>query len=416
MTRCIGLRDGLAPLLLAAVIAAGTCPATAQEQGITDTSIKLGTQAPMSGPVAMIGMVAEGIDLKFKAVNADGGVKMGDGKTRKVELVIMDDANEPPRTVTNARRMVEQMGVFAFVGAVGTPQNQAIKAYVAQKQVPNLFIYSGIYEWGDEKQNPWGTMLVPSFTTESAIYAKYLEQFKPDAKVGILHINTDFGTNFLDGFKAAIKGTKIQLVATQSTANTDPTVDTQLTNLRAAGADTLLIAAAPKAAAQAIRFGVESVWKPLTFVTYAASSLVALKAAGLDNSKGVLTGQFVKPVASPDFASDPGVQQYLADYERFKPRFDRNDSLAQMDYLMGDAAVKVMERMKAPTRKAMLEAARSMQNVELGLLYPGIKLNTGPGDQFPIEAMQLFQFDGEAYRPVGEVIDYEGRTPKLETQ
>src|SRR5262245_20987690 len=366
MMKCIGLRDGLVPVLLAAAIVAGPCLAIAQEQGITDTSIKLGTQAPMSGPVAMIGMVAEGIALKFKAVNADGGVKMGDGKTRKVELVIMDDANEPPRTVTNARRMVEQMGVFAFVGAVGTPQNQAIKAYVAQKQVPNLFIYSGIYEWGDEKQNPWGTMLVPSFTTESAIYAKYLEQFKPDAKVGILHINTDFGTNFLDGFKAAIKGTKIQLVATQSTANTDPTVDTQLTNLKASGADTLLIAAAPKAAAQAIRFAVESGWKPLTFVTYAASSLVALKAAGLENSKGVLTGQFVKPVASPDFASDAGVKQYLADYERFKPRFDKNDSLAQMGYLMGDAAVKVMERMKAPTRKAMLEAARSMQNVELG--------------------------------------------------
>src|SRR4249919_829804 len=153
--------------LLFATLFITACPAFAQEQGITDTSIKLGTQAPMSGVVAMIGMVAEGQKLKFDAINAAGGVKMGDGKTRKVELVIMDDANEPPRTVTNARRMVEQMGVFAFVGAVGTPQNQAIKAYVAQKQVPNLFIYSGIYEWGDEKQNPWGTMLVPSFTTES---------------------------------------------------------------------------------------------------------------------------------------------------------------------------------------------------------------------------------------------------------
>ncbi len=415
MTKSTGIRAGMLPLLLLTTLLAGASQAFAEEPGITDTTVKLGTQAPMSGPVAMIGMVAEGIDLKFKAANAQGGVKMGDGKTRKIELVIMDDANEPPRTVTNARRMVEQMGVFAFVGAVGTPQNQAIKAYVAQKKVPNLFIYSGIYEWGDEKQNPWGTMLVPSFTTESAIYAKYLEQNKPNAKVAILYINTDFGTNFLDGFKAAIKGTKIELVAAQSTANTDPTVDTQMTNLKASGADTLLVAAAPKAAAQAIRFGAESGWKPLTFVTYAASSVIALKAAGFENSKGVLTGQFVKPVASPDFASDPGVQQYLADYERFKPRFDKNDSLAQMGYLMGDAAVNVLERMKEPTRVAMLAAARSMQNVELGLLYPGIKLNTGPGDQFPIEAMQLFQFDGEAYRPVGKLIDYERSTPKLET-
>ena len=106
----------------------------------------------------------------------------------------MDDANEPPRTVTNARRMAEQTKVFAFVGSVGTPQNQAIKAYTAQNKIPNIFIYSGIYEWGDEKQNPWGIGMVPSFTTEAAIYAKYLQEHKPDAKVAMLYLNTDFGT------------------------------------------------------------------------------------------------------------------------------------------------------------------------------------------------------------------------------
>lgn len=406
----------LRPLLLAGIMTASASAASAGDPGITDTSIKLGTQAPLSGPVAMIGSVAEGLELKFKAINAQGGVKMGDGKTRKIDLVIMDDANEPPRTVTNARRMVEQMGVFAFVGAVGTPQNQAIKSYIVQKQVPDLFIYSGIYEWGDEKQNPWGTMLVPSFTTESAIYAKYLEQTKPDAKVAVLYINTDFGTNFVDGFKAAIKGTKISLTGTQSAANTDPTVDTQMTNLKASGADTLLVAASPKAAAQAIRFAAESGWKPTVFITYAASSPTTMKTAGPENAKGVLTGQFVKPVASPDFASDPGVKEYLADYDKFKPRFDKNDSLAQMGYLMGDATVQVLEHMQEPTRKGLLAAARNLHNVELGLLYPGIKLNTGPGDQFPIEAMQLFQFDGEAFHPIGKVIDYEGHTPKLEAQ
>ncbi len=265
--------------------------------------IKLGTQAPMSGVVAMIGMVAEGQKLRFDALNAAGGVKMGDGKTRQVELVIMDDANEPPRTVTNARRMAEQNRVFAFVGSVGTPQNQAIKAYTAQNKIPNIFIYSGIYEWGDEKQNPWGIGMVPSFTTEAAIYAQHLEEHKPDAKVAMLYLNTDFGQNFLEGFKAAIKGTGIQLVATQGNANTDPTVDTQLTNLKASGADTLIIATAGKAAAQAIRFAGECGWKPTLFVTYAASSMITLRAAGLDHSKGVLTGQFVKPVGSPAFAT-----------------------------------------------------------------------------------------------------------------
>jgi branched-chain amino acid transport system substrate-binding protein len=401
-------------LLLASLLAVAVVPAMAAEQGITDTSIKLGTQAPMSGPVAVVGHEALGIKLKFDAVNAAGGVKMGDGKTRKVDLIIQDDANEPPRTVTNARRMVEQMGIFAFVGSVGTPQNQAIKPYIAEKHIPNIFVYSGIYEWGDEAKNPWATILVPSFTTEAAIYAKYLETYKPNAKVGVLYINTDFGLNFLDGFKKAIEGTSIKLVGAQSAATTDPTVDTQMTNLKASGADTLLIAIAGKTVAQSISFGYDTGWKPLTFITYAGSSIVTLKAAGLDKSVGVLTGQFVKPVGSPQFANDPGVKAYLVDYDKFKPAFDRNDSLGQMGYVTADAMVHVLQSMKAPTHAAMLEAARNMHDVELGLLYPGIKLNTKEGsDGFPIESMQLFQFDGTAYKPVGKLIDYEGKTPKL---
>jgi branched-chain amino acid transport system substrate-binding protein len=399
-------------LLFAALLAATALPAAAAD-GITDTTVKLGTQAPMSGVVAMIGMVAEGQKLKYDAINAAGGVKMADGKTRKIEIVIGDDANEPPRTVTNARRMAEQNKVFAFVGSVGTPQNQAIKPYLAEHQIPNIFIYSGIYDFGNEQHNPWGIGMVPSFTTEAAIYARYLQDHRPEAKVGILYINTDFGTNFVDGFKGAIQGTKIKLVATQANANTDPTVDTQMTNLRAAGADTLLVANAGKPAAQAIRFAAESGWKPLTFVTYAASSVITLKAAGLENSKGVITGQFVKPVGSPAFANDAGVKAYLADHEKFKPRFNQNDALGQMGYTIAEAVVHVLQTMKEPTRVAMLNAARNLKNVELSLLYPGIKLNTGPGDQFPIEAMQLFQFDGNAYQAVGKVIDYEGRTPKL---
>ena len=214
------MKYGLGGLLFAAALTVS--PAAAQSPGITDTSIRLGTQAPMSGVVAMIGMVAEGQKLKFDAVNAAGGVKMGDGKTRQVELVIMDDANEPPRTVTNARRMAEQNKVFAFVGSVGTPQNQAIKAYITQNKIPNIFIYSGIYEWGDSKQNPWGIGMVPSFTTEAAIYAKYLEEHKPNAKVAMLYLNTDFGNNFLEGFRAAIKGTNIELVAAQSNVQDFP--------------------------------------------------------------------------------------------------------------------------------------------------------------------------------------------------
>ena len=275
-------------LLLAAAIAAGPPPRIAWRHRHFDQARHAGADVRV---VAMIGMVAEGQKLKFDAVNAAGGVKMGDGKTRQVEFVIMDDANEPPRTVTNARRMAEQNRVFAFVGSVGTP-NQAIKAYTSQNKIPNIFIYSGIYEWGDDKQNPWGIGMVPSFTTEAAIYARHLQEHKPDAKVAMLYLNTDFGQNFLEGFKAAIKDTKVQLVA-QSNANTDPTVDTQLTNLKASAP--IRWSSRPPARPPRNRSASppRSGWKPTLFVTYAASSVISLKAAGLENSKGVLTGQFV---------------------------------------------------------------------------------------------------------------------------
>ena len=389
-------------------------PVFAQSPGITDTTIKLGTTASITGPTAAVGMVADGMDLKFKAINAAGGVKMGDGKTRKIEFIIADDGNEPPRALNNARRLIEQNQVFALVGVIGTLQNQAIKPYITQKKVPNLFVYSGVYEFGDEKLNPLSTPLVPSFTTESAIYAEYIKRVKPNAKVGILYLNTDFGQNFLAGFKEAIKGSNVTLTDAQPNNYSDPTVDTQLTNLKASGADTLLLATVPKPAAQSVRFAVESGWKPLIMITYAASSPVALKPAGIENMQGVLTGQFMKPIASKEYADDPGVKRYLADYEQFKPRFDRGDTLGQMGYMIADGVVAVLQSMKEPTREAMLDAARHMKGVELGLLLPSIKLNTnGAQDPFPIEAMQLFVFKGEGYVATGDTVSYEGKTPKL---
>jgi branched-chain amino acid transport system substrate-binding protein len=399
---------------LAAAASLTITAAAAEDPGITDTTIKLGTIAPITGGTAAVGMVADGMKLKFDAVNAAGGVKMGDGKTRTIDFIITDDVNEPPRALTNTRRMVEQDEIFALVGVIGTLQSQAIRPYITQRGVPSLFVYSGVYEFGMADRNPMSTPLVPSFTTESAIYAEYLKRNHPNAKVAILYLNTDFGQNFLAGFKAAIEGSNITLTDAQPHNYSDPTVDTQLTNLRASGADTLLIATVPKPAAQSVRFGIESGWKPLVMITYAGSSPVALKPAGVENLQGVLTGQFLKPIESDTYKDDPGVKRYLADYEQFKPRFNRGDTLGQMGYTIAEAVVDVLEAMKEPTRAAALEAARNMKDVELSLLLPGIRLNTsGAADPFSIEAMQLFVFQGEGYQPTTEVIDYEGKTPKL---
>jgi hypothetical protein len=163
-----------------------------------------------------------------------------------------------------------------------------------------------------------------------------------------------------------------------------------------------------------VRFAAESEWKPLIMITYAASSPVALRPAGVDNLQGVVTGQFMKPISSKEYADDPGVKRYLADYEQFKPRFDRGDTLGQMGYMIADGVVAVLQDMKQPTREAMLEAARHMKGIQLDLLLPAIKLTTnGKDDPFPIEAMQVFVFKGDGYIATGDPVSYEGKTPKL---
>lgn len=401
---------GLLTILSLTVAAAAPAQQT-KSPGVTDTFIKIGVSAPMSGATAALGAIASGIELKVKAINAAGGVKMADGKTRKIELVTSDDAFEPQRTLTNVRKMVEGSEVFAVVGTAGTQQSQVLKPYLRQRGVPNLFVYSAVYEWGDEKENPWAIGLVPSFSTEAAIYAQYLRGAKPNAKVALLYVNTDMGVNFQAGFKSAIAGSNITIVATQPTNPTDPTVDTQLNNLKASGADTLLIVTQPKQGAQAIRFAKESGWNPITIVSYAASSLPALKAAGFENAKGIRTAQFLKPVTS--YASDPGVIQYLNDYEKYEPRFDKGDNLGQVGYTTAEALVHVLQSMKQPTRKALMDAARNMSDVKLSLLLPGISLSTKAGsDNFPIESLSLFEFDGQDYVPASKVISFEGKTPK----
>lgn len=394
-----------------ATIGLGLGTAHAAEPGITDKTIRIGVSAPLTGPVAAVGALSEGIKVRVAAANAAGGVKMGDGKTRTIELVVQDDGIDPQRTLTNVRKMVEQGEVFALAGISGTPNNQAIGKYVEQKKVPNLFMYSGVQELAEGPT--WMLGLVPSFTTEAAAFAEYLRTSKPEAKVALLFLNTETGLTFKGALAAALKGSRVQIVAEQPVTPVDPTIDTQMSNLKASGADTLVIIAPPRQGAQAVKFAAESGWKPATLLSYIASSVAALKPAGLENAKGLITSQFIKPVDAPALAEDAGVKRYLADHAAAKPRFDKTDSQGQAGYVTGEALIRVLELMKQPTRQAMLDAARGMNKVEVGLLLPGITLTTqGATDPYPIESLQLVRFDGANYQPVGKLVSFEGKTPR----
>lgn len=400
------LRLGVAAIGLYGGAAAAQGPAP----GVTDTAVKIGVTGALTGPVAAVGAIVEGIRVRVAAANAAGGVRMGDGKTRSIELVVQDDALDPQRTMTNVRKLVEQNGVYALVGTAGTPNNQAIGRYLDQRKVPNLFMYSGVHELADGRA--WLIGLVPSFTTEAAVFADYLKKNKPDAKLALLYVNTETGQTFQAGLRTAIQGSRLQIVAAQAVTSADPTIDTQLSTLKASGADTLVVVAAPKQSAQAVRFAAESGWRPATLVSYIGASPPSLKPAGLANAKGVITSAFAKPVAAG--STDAAVRQYLADHAAAKARFDAGDSMGQIGYITGEALIRTLEAVKQPTRQALIDAAQNMNQVAVGLLLPGVTLSTkrDGGDIYPIESLQLFRFDGEQYQALGGLVSFEGRTPR----
>ncbi|WP_018236904.1 ABC transporter substrate-binding protein [Ensifer sp. BR816] len=389
------------------LIAGGT---QAQETpGITDDAVRIGISGPLTGPVAALGAIADGVRTKIDAMNAAGGVKMGDGKTRKIELIVEDDGLDPQRTLTNVRKLVEREEVFAVLATAGTPNNQAIGRYITQRGVPNLFMYSGVHELAGPE---WEIGLVPSFTTEAAVFAHYLIEAKPEAKIALLYLNTETGQTFQKALEDAISMSGIKIVAAQPVTSADPTVETQLSTLKASGADTLVVITGPKQGAEAVRFAAESGWKPTTLVSNIAASVASLKPAGLENATGVITSQYLKQVNAAAPEDDAGVKRYIADHDAAKAKFAIDDALGQVGYTTGNALVKVLESMKAPTRESMMETARNLQGVELDLLRSGIALNTKSGeDVYPIESLQLFQFDGSAYKPLGQLMSFEGKTP-----
>lgn len=408
------MRQGLRmPKILMAgamlALAVGAAPAKADgAPGITDSTVKIGVTGPLTGPVAVVGAVAEGIRARVEAANAKGGVKMFDGKTRKIELVIKDDMLDPQRTLANVREMVEQDKVFALVGTAATPNNVAIGRYIEQRKVPNVFMYSGVHKLNAPHEE---IGFVPAFSTEATSFATYLKDNKPEAKVAILYLNTETGETFMKAFDKAIERSGVKVLDRQPVTSQDPTVETQLTALKASGADTLVIIAAPQQGGEAIRYQAESGWKPLTLVTNLSSAYPVLQAVGLDNAKGIITSNFLKPIVSPEKSGDAGIDQYLDDIAAAKVNFVFANTIGQVGYATGDALVKALEQMKKPTRAALLDTVFTMETWDNPLLLDGIKLNTkAASDIFPIEALQLYQFDGQKYVPVGKLLDFEGKT------
>jgi branched-chain amino acid transport system substrate-binding protein len=371
------------------------------DPGIDDDSIKLGGSYPFSGPASAYRSIAVGARAHFKSVNAEGGV---DG--RKIEFVTLDDAYEPPRAVQNARRLIQQEEVFALFNTLGTPNNVAIWDYVNEQEVPHIYVATGASLWGaDTGAHPWTTGWQPDYVTESQVYADFLDQENPQAKVAVLYQNDAFGEDLLNGFKEAIQGTDIQIVAEESYEVTDPTVASQMAKLANSDADTFLNITTPKFSAQAIAAQAKLGWKVLHILNnVGASKKLVLEPVGLENAQGIVSTSYFMDPEDPQWADDPAMREYYDAMEKHEARADPEDPFHVYGWAVANTMVRALEGMEEPTREALMDSVRNMEE-EIPILLPGIKVQMdGENDAYPIEAMQIMRFEGENWKLQGDVI------------
>lgn len=373
----------------------------AADPGITDTSIKFGGTYPFSGPASAYGTIAKGVNAYFKFTNDSGGVN-----GRKLEFITIDDGYEPQRALTNVKKLVEQDKVFAIFNSLGTANNLAIWDYTNQQKVPQVFVATGASNWGaDIAGHPYTIGWQPNYVTEARVYAEYLKQSKPNAKVAVLYQNDAYGKDLLGGFEKAIEGSGVTIVARESYAVTDPTVASQVKKLAGSGADTFLNISTPKFGAQSIATIAQTSWKPLHLLNnVAASKAQVLTPVGLENAQGIVTTAYFKDPEDAQWASDPAMVAYKTNLAKYEPSADPNDPYNAYGWTVANTLVEALKGMKQPTRAALMDSLRNL-DLEIPMLLPGIKVQTsGTADGYPIEAMQVTTFEGENYKLVGSVI------------
>ena len=391
-------------MIALAALVIGTAPALAQKQygpGATDTEIKIGTTTPYSGPASAYSAGAVSMAAYFAMVNDQGGVN-----GRKINFIGLDDAYSPPKTVEQIRRLIESDEVLFLVNPVGTATNMAVLKYINQKQVPHLFVGSGATVFNDPGRFPWTMSWTPHYASEGEIYARYVLSVKPDAKVAILSQNDDLGRDYLMGFKRGLGDKASTMIVASLTYNTsDPTIDSQIVSLKASGANALLIAAVPKFTAQAIRKAHDIDWHPLKFVVGVGSSIAgAIRPAGFEAAKGVISAAYQKDPADPQWKDDPAMKAWNAWMDTYNPRVDKSDYYAPYGYNIGFAVVQILRQCGDDLTRANIMRQASNLDMELPLLLPGIRLMTSPSDLRPIKQMRLVRFDGERYVLFSDVL------------
>jgi branched-chain amino acid transport system substrate-binding protein len=388
----------------ALVVAAPTAIAQKKyDPGASDTEIRIGQTMPYSGPASAYGTIGKVEAAYFRKINDEGGIN-----GRKINFVTLDDGYSPPKAVEMARKLVEQDEVLLVFQTLGTAVNTAIQKYLNAKKVPQLFVATGATKWNDPKGNPWTMGWQPNYQTETTIYAKHILKEKPNAKIGVLYQNDDYGKDYLKGLKDGLgdKASKM-IVAEVSYEVSEPTVDSQIVQLQGSGADVFVNITTPKFAAQAIRKAYDIGWKPVHYLNNVSVGVGSvLTPAGLEKSVGLISTAYVKDPTDLQWDNDPGMTEWRAFMKKYYADGSLSDNFNVYGYTVAQTLVQVLKQCGDDlTRENVMRQAANLKDFAPATLLPGIRINTTPSDFAPIQAVQLIRFDGKSWVRFGDVID-----------
>jgi branched-chain amino acid transport system substrate-binding protein len=392
-------------LLAASFSVALTGSALAQKKydtGATDKEIKIGNIMPYSGPASAYGVIGTIEAAYFKMINDQGGIN-----GRKINFITYDDGYSPPKAVEQARKLVESDEVLFLASALGTPSNSAIQKYMNAKKVPQLFVSTGATKFGEYKDFPWTMGWQPAYQSEGRIYAAYLLKEKPDAKIGVMYQNDDFGKDLLKGLKDGLGSKAATMIISEASYEvSEPTIDSHIVKLRAAGADTFVSITTPKFAAQAIKRVAEIGWKPMYFQSNVGASVGAvLKPAGFDNAQGILSAAYAKDGADAQWDNDEGMKKFYAFLAKYAPDANKTDGSVVFGYGHAQTVVQALKQAGDDlTRANIMKQAANLKDFAPDTLLPGITINTSATDFYPIEQLQMQRFKGEKWELFGPII------------
>jgi ABC-type branched-subunit amino acid transport system substrate-binding protein len=393
----INLKTIAALLLLAA---SSKDAAVADE--VLDIDIRIGNVMPYTGDLAAFGTIGKAEAAYFDMINAQGGIN-----GRKVKFISYDDNADPATTQEQTRKLVETDKVLLMFGSFGTPENLAVRAYLNERRVPQLFLASGDDEWNQPKSFPWTMGFPPSFRSEGRIYANYIQVSYPERRIAVLWQNDQFGRDLFLGLQEGLGDWARMIVSDIAVDGSEKSLNAQIDLLQSSGAEIVLLDAAPPMVALALRRMNDIGWHPVLLLDNASASIAhALRPAGLENAIGVISTAFLKDASDPAWKDDPGMQGWSAFMDKYYPDGDKADSYAVFGYAAAETLTQVLRQCGDDlSRDNILRQATSLKNYQPSVALPSIVINTGPSDYRPIKQMRLVQFDGYTWQPIGEVIE-----------